>query len=107
MQAAATRISADYQVPMLAHATMEPQNCTAQFKDGVATLWCATQAPPMARSAVASALKIDERHVQLHIPYLGGGFGDAISRMSSSRRRCWPAKPAARRCSCCGPASRT
>ncbi|MGA9026314.1 MAG: molybdopterin cofactor-binding domain-containing protein [Steroidobacteraceae bacterium] len=75
MQAAATRISADYQVPMLAHATMEPQNCTAQFKDGVATLWCATQAPPMARSAVASALKIDERHVQLHIPYLGGGFG--------------------------------
>jgi len=75
LAAAATTIHADYEVPFLAHATMEPMNCTVQFKDGAATVWCATQAPAFARAAVAKALGIRDDHVTLHIPNLGGGFG--------------------------------
>jgi isoquinoline 1-oxidoreductase beta subunit len=75
LAAAATTIHADYEVPLLAHATMEPMNCTVQFKDGAATVWCATQTPAFARTAVAQALGIKEELVTLEIPSLGGGFG--------------------------------
>ncbi len=72
---ASRTIEAEYRVPMLAHATMEPMNCTVQFKDGEATVWAATQAQGLARSAVAKALGIGTERVNLIVPYLGGGFG--------------------------------
>jgi isoquinoline 1-oxidoreductase subunit beta len=74
--ASATRtISAEYRVPLLAHATMEPMNCTVQFRDGKATVWAGTQAQGFARAAAAKALGIDADHVELRVPFLGGGFG--------------------------------
>ena len=73
--ASARTVSAAYTVPMLAHATMEPMNCTAQFKDGQAIVWAPTQAAGFARSAVAKALAIDAAHVDIRVPFLGGGFG--------------------------------
>ena len=75
LKSAAKTIEAEYRVPFLAHATMEPMNCTVQFKDGAATVWAPTQAPGFARGAVAKALGIDAGKVTLHVTYLGGGFG--------------------------------
>lgn len=73
--AAEMTISAEYSVPFLAHAPMEPLNCTAQFKDGSCTIWAASQSPGFARRAVAKLLGVDALRVDLRVPYLGGGFG--------------------------------
>ena len=75
LKSAAKTIDAEYRVPFLAHATMEPMNCTAQFKDGQATVWAPTQAAGFASGAVAKALGISESKVEIKVPYLGGGFG--------------------------------
>jgi isoquinoline 1-oxidoreductase beta subunit len=50
-------------------------NCTVHLKDGAATVWAATQAPGLARSAAAKALGIHAAKVDLRVPFLGGGFG--------------------------------
>jgi len=75
MQGASTTLTADYRAPYLAHAALEPINCTAQFKDGAATVWTSTQVPGLARRAAAKALGIDEGKVTVHQLLLGGGFG--------------------------------
>ena len=76
LQGAATTLTADYSAPYLAHATMEPPNCTAQLRaDGTATVWVSTQVPGLARTAAARAFGIDEDKVELHQLLLGGGFG--------------------------------
>jgi isoquinoline 1-oxidoreductase subunit beta len=75
MHSAAKVIDAEYHVPFLAHATMEPMNCTVQFKDGAATVWAPTQAAGFANAAVAKALGIKAAQVDVKVTYLGGGFG--------------------------------
>jgi isoquinoline 1-oxidoreductase beta subunit len=75
MSSAAKVIDAEYRVPLLAHATMEPMNCTVQFKNGAATVWAPTQAAGFANSAVAKALGIKAAQVDVKVTYLGGGFG--------------------------------
>jgi len=75
LKSAAKTVHAEYEVPFLAHATMEPMNCTVQFKDGAATVWAPTQAAGFASKAVAKALGISAAKVKIHVPYLGGGFG--------------------------------
>ena len=72
---AAKKLTADYQVPFVAHAAMEPINCTAWVRDGQCDIWTSTQVPLMARSAVAKALDLDHDKVTVHQLYLGGGFG--------------------------------
>jgi isoquinoline 1-oxidoreductase beta subunit len=72
---AATTISADYYVPHLAHATMEPPAALAHVKDGGCELWAPSQDPQTARKEVATALGIDVARVTLHVTFLGGGFG--------------------------------
>ena len=79
LRSSAKTIEAEYRVPFLAHATMEPMNCTVQFKDGKATVWAPTQAPGFTRNAAAKALGIDAAKVELHVTYLGGGFGRRYS----------------------------
>ena len=74
-KAAATRIDALYQAPYLAHATMEPMNCTAQVKDGKVEIWAPTQVPQMARDMAAKVAKVDKDQVTVHVTQLGGGFG--------------------------------
>jgi isoquinoline 1-oxidoreductase beta subunit len=75
-EAAAKRvISATYTAPYLAHATLEPMNCTAQFKDGRLEVWAPTQVPGFARAVAAQVAGIDEALVSVHVTYLGGGFG--------------------------------
>jgi isoquinoline 1-oxidoreductase beta subunit len=69
------RVEALYRAPYLAHAAMEPINCTAQVKDGRVTLWAPTQSPSAARALAAQVAEVPREHVELHVPYLGGGFG--------------------------------
>ena len=75
LKGAAKSIAAEYRAPFLAHAALEPMNCTVQFKDGRATVWVPTQVPGLAVRAAAKALGIDEDKVSVHVQYLGGGFG--------------------------------
>jgi isoquinoline 1-oxidoreductase beta subunit len=54
---------------------MEPMNCTAQLKDGKLDLWVSTQVPSIAVAVAAKAAGIAAEQVQLHMCFLGGGFG--------------------------------
>jgi isoquinoline 1-oxidoreductase subunit beta len=68
-------IEATYSAPFLAHATMEPMNCTAQVKDGQVTVWTGTQVPEVARQIAAKVAGVPLDKVTLHAMLLGGGFG--------------------------------
>lgn len=72
---AATKVEAEYKVPFLAHATMEPMNCTAWVRDGKCDVWSGHQSPLGARKAAAEAAGLDFEDVTYHNAYLGGGFG--------------------------------
>jgi isoquinoline 1-oxidoreductase beta subunit len=72
---AATKVSATYHLPFLAHATMEPMNCVARVDTEGAEIWAPTQAPLWARGDVAKALGLPEEKVVVHVTFLGGGFG--------------------------------
>ncbi|HKQ92255.1 MAG TPA: molybdopterin cofactor-binding domain-containing protein [Blastocatellia bacterium] len=66
---------AEYYVPHLAHAPMEPPAAVAEFKDGKALIYAATQNPQAVQDTVAAALGIDKKNVECHVTLLGGGFG--------------------------------
>ena len=68
-------LEAEYRVPFLAHATMEPMNCTAWVHDNRCELWLGTQNPLGFAQQVAKAIGMDASQVLLHNQYLGGGFG--------------------------------
>ena len=68
-------VQANYFVPYLAHATMEPMNCTALVKDGRCEVWVGNQAPTLARWMAGKAADVASEQVTLHTPFLGGGFG--------------------------------
>ena len=68
-------VEAEYQVPFLAHATMEPMNATAQFADGKLTLWSPNQGPTVVRYVCAGIAGIEQDLVTVHTPMMGGGFG--------------------------------
>jgi isoquinoline 1-oxidoreductase subunit beta len=74
--ASATKtIDAVYEVPFLAHATMEPMNCTAHVHDGGCEIWAPTQIPGAAALSIAKALDIPRERVRVYVTFLGGGFG--------------------------------
>ncbi len=68
-------IQAEYRVPLLAHATLEPMNCTAQVKDGRCDIWAGVQDPLSARNVAARILGLRPENVTVHAVPLGGGFG--------------------------------
>jgi isoquinoline 1-oxidoreductase subunit beta len=72
---AAKRIEAAYDYPFLAHAPLEPQNCTAQFRDGRLELWTPSQTPANGLRAAAQTLGLDPRQITMHQLRAGGGFG--------------------------------
>jgi isoquinoline 1-oxidoreductase beta subunit len=81
MAGAARRIEARYGAPYLAHAALEPMNCTVKVEvDGAgapraAQVWVATQLPDLARAAAARVLGLAPAQVQVHPQLIGGGFG--------------------------------
>jgi isoquinoline 1-oxidoreductase beta subunit len=72
---AAQRIDAVYQVPFLAHAAMEPMNCTVHVQKDRCDLWLGTQAPTLTQAAVAEITGLPKDAVKIHNHLLGGGFG--------------------------------
>jgi isoquinoline 1-oxidoreductase subunit beta len=72
---AAKTLEADYYVPHLAHAAMEPLVAVADFRDGKCTLWAPTQNPQAVQDTVAAAVGIDKKNVICNVTLLGGGFG--------------------------------
>lgn len=74
-QQSSRKVEALYSAPYLAHATLEPMNCTARVRDGKVEVWAPTQVPQMARAMAAKAAGVDIENVTLHVTLLGGGFG--------------------------------
>jgi isoquinoline 1-oxidoreductase beta subunit len=71
----AQRMDAIYELPMLAHATMEPMNCTAEFTGDELHIYVPTQVQLVAQGAAAAAAGIAPEKVHVHTTFLGGGFG--------------------------------
>jgi isoquinoline 1-oxidoreductase beta subunit len=68
-------IEAEYYVPHLAHAAMEPLVAVADYRDGKVTAWAPTQNPQAVQETVAKAVGISKENVICHVTLLGGGFG--------------------------------
>jgi isoquinoline 1-oxidoreductase beta subunit len=75
MAGAAQRVEAVYEVPFLAHATMEPVNCTVHVRPDGCDIWVGTQVPTFAQTAAAKLTGLPPDRVQVHNHLLGGGFG--------------------------------
>jgi isoquinoline 1-oxidoreductase beta subunit len=72
---AARKVQAEYYLPHIAHATMEPPNATARIVNGHCEVWAPTQAPQGLRDDVAKRLGLSADKVTAHVTLLGGGFG--------------------------------
>ncbi len=72
---AARKIEAEYEVPFLAHATMEPQNCTAHVRADRCDVWAPTQNQTNTQAIAAKITGLDPKAVFVHTTFLGGGFG--------------------------------
>jgi isoquinoline 1-oxidoreductase subunit beta len=72
---AVQRIDAIYQAPFLAHAAMEPMNCTAHVRKDSCDLWVGTQAPTLTQAVIARATGLPKEVVKIHNHLLGGAFG--------------------------------
>jgi len=96
---AAKVVEAAYSYPFLPHAPLEPQNCTAHFKDGKLEIWAPTQTPAAAMNLVTRTLGLDQKDVTIHLLRTGGGFeadqrsfrhGSAL--LSGRREPPWPSR---------------
>ena len=72
---AKTVIETEYETPYLAHAPIEPMNCTARIADGLCEIWVPTQSPTLAQQAASRSAGLPSDKVKVHSTFLGGGFG--------------------------------
>jgi isoquinoline 1-oxidoreductase beta subunit len=75
LSAAAERIDAIYQVPFLAHATMEPMNCTVHMQKDSCDVWVGTQVPTLTQMVLEGVTGLPKDAIRIHNHLLGGGFG--------------------------------
>ena len=68
-----------YFYPFVSHAQLEPENCTAQFKDGKLEMWCPSQTPQRGLKEAAKAVGLSESDITMHLPRIGGGFGRRLT----------------------------
>ncbi|WP_216369700.1 xanthine dehydrogenase family protein molybdopterin-binding subunit [Ramlibacter montanisoli] len=86
--AGAVRVAAAYELPLLAHATMEPLNCTVQVRRDGCEVWLGTQVMARVQQAVAKVLALPPEKVTVHNHLLGGGFGRRLEAdMAASAAR--------------------
>ena len=79
---AAKTVSAEYEVPYLAHAMMEPLNCVVDLRSDRCEIWTGTQMQTVDRAAAASVAGLKPEQVQIHTTLLGGGFGRRANPVS-------------------------
>ena len=75
LASAAQMLEAEYAYPFLAHATLEPQNCTASYAGGKLEVWAPTQNPESNRTVIARTLGMNPQDITIHLTRCGGGFG--------------------------------
>jgi CO/xanthine dehydrogenase Mo-binding subunit len=75
LEKAGKKVSARYKAPYLAHATMEPMNCTVQISKKNMDVWLSTQAPGLAAQVASEYSGIGRDDIHVHTTFLGGGFG--------------------------------
>lgn len=75
LEAAAQTLEAEYWLPYLAHATLEPMNATVWFRDGGCEAWVPSQGPDMVRQVICDMSGLPRESVEVHTTYAGGGFG--------------------------------
>ena len=71
----ATQITAEYKLPYLAHATMEPMNATALYTGSALEIWCGNQSPTFQQSTCAKIAGLEKEQVTINTTIMGGGFG--------------------------------
>ena len=76
---AAKVITADYSYPFISHLSIEPQNCTAHFKDGKMEVWAPSQAPGGGVGLISSLLGVPAENITVHMIRAGGGFGRRLT----------------------------
>jgi isoquinoline 1-oxidoreductase beta subunit len=79
LASAPRQLEAEFVFPYLAHAAMEPLNCTVALADGRAEIWTGSQCPGLDGAAVARVLGIKPEQVEVHVQMAGGGFGRRFS----------------------------
>jgi len=68
-------LDAAYDIPYLAHATMEPMNCVVYVRADSCEIWAPTQNPQEAKRRARSITRLPEEAITVHVPLIGGGFG--------------------------------